>query len=276
MNDLRKIQVMGIVNLTDDSFYQGSRCLGVAEAVNRVSEMLEAGADIIDFGACSTRPGSSPVGAEEEWRRLAPVLAEVHGAFPDAEISIDTYFSSVVSKAYDLIGDFIINDISAGEDDPMMLKTAGLLGLTYVAMHKRGTPADMQEFTDYNDVVSDVISYFRDFAEKAQAAGIRNWILDPGFGFAKTLEQNWELMRGLSDLKALCRESGGPQGILAGVSRKSMICRLLDIAPEQSLSATQVAHLMAIEGGADILRVHDVAETVQTVRLYNCLNGNIL
>lgn len=276
MNDLRKIQVMGIVNLTDDSFYQWSRCLGVDEAVNRVSEMLDAGADIIDFGACSTRPGSSPVGAEEEWRRLAPVLAEVRGAFPDAEISIDTYFSSVVSKAYDLIGDFIINDISAGEDDPKMLKTAGLLGLTYVAMHKRGTPADMQEFTDYNDVVSDVIGYFRDFAGKAQAAGIRNWILDPGFGFAKTLEQNWELMRGLSKLKDMCAEPGGPQGLLIGVSRKSMICRLLDIAPEQSLSATQVAHLMAIEGGADILRVHDVAETVQTVRLYNCLNGNIL
>lgn len=276
MNDLRKIQVMGIVNLTDDSFYQGSRCPGVDEAVKRVSEMLEAGADIIDFGACSTRPGSQPVGADEEWRRLAPVLAEVRSSFPDAQISIDTYFSSVVSKAYDLIGDFVINDISAGEDDSKMLNTAGSLGLTYVAMHKRGTPADMQEFTDYNDVVSDVIGYFRDFAGKAQAAGIRNWILDPGFGFAKTLEQNWELMRRLPELKALCGESGGPQGVLAGVSRKSMICRLLDIAPEQSLSATQVANLMAIQGGADILRVHDVAETIQTVRLYNCLNSSVL
>lgn len=274
MKDLRKIRVMGIVNLTDDSFYQGSRCSGVAEALKKVSEMVASGADIIDFGACSTRPGSQPVGADEEWRRLAPVLAEVRSSFPDAQISIDTYFSSVVSKAYDLIGDFIINDISAGEDDPMMLKTAGLLGLTYVAMHKRGTPADMQEFTDYNDVVSDVIGYFRDFAEKAQAAGIRNWILDPGFGFAKTLEQNWELMRGLPELKALCCESGGPKGVLAGVSRKSMIYKLLDISPEQSLSATQVAHLMAIQGGADILRVHDVSETVSTVRLYNQLNSS--
>ena len=238
--------------------------------------MLEAGADIIDFGACSTRPGSQPVGADEEWRRLAPVLAEVRTSFPDAEISIDTYFSSVVSKAYDLIGDFIINDISAGEDDPRMLKTAGSLNLPYVAMHKRGTPAEMQKFTDYKDVVSEVAEYFRDFALRAQEAGIRNWILDPGFGFAKTLEQNWELMRGLPKLKAMCGEAGGPQGILAGVSRKSMICRLLDISPDQSLSATQVANLMAIQAGADILRVHDVAETVQTVRMYNCLNDNML
>ena len=276
MNDLRKIRVMGIVNLTDDSFYQGSRCPGVEDAVKRVSEMLEAGADIIDFGACSTRPGSQPVGAEEEWRRLAPVLAEVRASFPEAEISIDTYFSSVVSKAYDLIGDFMINDISAGEDDPKMLKTAGSLGLTYVAMHKRGTPAEMQKFTDYKDVVAEVEDYFRGFAERAREAGISNWILDPGFGFAKTLEQNWALMRGLPKLKNMCREEGGPQGILVGVSRKSMICRLLDISPDQSLSATQVAHLMAIQAGADILRVHDVSETVQTVRLYNCLENNVL
>ena len=176
----RHIDIMGIVNLTDDSYFAESRCVDVAAALKRVSLLLEEGADIIDIGACSTRPGSVPVGAEEEWRRLAPVLKAVKEAFPHVRLSIDTYWASVVRNAYDLIGDFIVNDISAGEDDPDMLPTVGELGLTYVAMHKRGTSQTMQQMTDYQDVVAEVKSYFDDFAVKADSFGIKDWILDPG------------------------------------------------------------------------------------------------
>lgn len=262
----RQIEIMGIVNLTDDSYFAGSRCADVTSALLRVGKMVEEGAGIIDFGACSTRPGSLPVGADEEWRRLAHVLPEVRRAFPDVRISIDTYWASVVEKAYDAIGDFIVNDISAGEDDPLMLPTAGRLGLEYVAMHKRGNPQTMQSMTEYGDVVSDVASYFADFAGRAAENGVNRWILDPGFGFAKTLEQNYRLMAGLDALK---RSYGGfvPR-ILVGVSRKSMIYKTLGISPDDALPATQALHMAALMAGADILRVHDVKEAMETVTLY--------
>ena len=269
MKAIRNIKIMGIVNLTDDSYFAESRCCSVEVALQRISQMVDEGVDIVDIGACSTRPGSHPVGEVEEWNRLAPVLTAVRDKFPGLVISIDTYWSSVVRNAYDLIGDFIVNDISAGEDDPQMLATVAGLGLTYVAMHKRGTPLEMQSLTDYNDVVKDVIDYFGEFALKAAAVGLRNWILDPGFGFSKTLEQNWEMLRRLSEFKKLQGVDGSAPPLLVGISRKSMIYNLLGISPEESLSATQVAHFIALEGGADILRVHDVAAAVQTVRLYN-------
>ena len=153
MDRNRKIDIMGIVNLTDDSYFAESRCVDVAAALKRVSLLLEEGADMIDIGACSTRPGSVPVGAEEEWRRLEPVLKAVKEVFPHVRLSIDTYWASVVRNAYDLIGDFIVNDISAGEDDPDMLPTVGELGLTYIAMHKRGNSQTMQQMTDYQDEI---------------------------------------------------------------------------------------------------------------------------
>lgn len=263
----RQIDVMGIVNLTDDSFYEGSRCVGVDAAVSRIGAMLEEGADIIDLGACSTRPGSLPVGEKEEWARLEPVLKAARAAFPDARFSIDTYWASVVRNAYDLIGDFIVNDISAGEDDPMMLPVVGELGLTYIAMHKRGTPESMQGLSDYSDVVEDVKAYFEEFSEKAEHYGIRNWVLDPGIGFAKTIEQNYELLRRLDAFKEL---ADSPR-ILIGVSRKSLIYKYFNISPAESLPATQVLGYAALTKGADILRVHDVAEAVRTVALYRML-----
>lgn len=263
----RQIDVMGIVNLTDDSFYEGSRCVGVDAAVSRIGAMLEEGADIIDLGACSTRPGSLPVGEKEEWARLEPVLKAARAAFPDARFSIDTYWASVVRNAYDLIGDFIVNDISAGEDDPMMLPVVGELGLTYIAMHKRGTPESMQGLSDYSDVVEDVKAYFKEFSEKAEHYGIRNWVLDPGIGFAKTIEQNYELLRRLDAFKEL---ADSPR-ILIGVSRKSLIYKYFNISPAESLPATQVLGYAALTKGADILRVHDVAEAVRTVALYRML-----
>lgn len=268
MNKNRHIDIMGIVNLTDDSFYSHSRCTDASEALSHVRRHVEGGASIIDLGACSSRPGSLPVGPEEEWNRLKPALEAVRREFPDVVISVDTYWSEVVKKTYDLIGDFIVNDISAGEDDPLMLPVVGKLGLTYVAMHKRGTPQQMQSLSSYDDVTEEVLRYFADFAEKAEYHGVREWILDPGFGFAKTVEQNYELMRNLDRF----REIGGHRKVLVGVSRKSMIYKSLAITPEESLTATQVVHLAALQHGADVLRVHDSAETARTLSLYRLLS----
>ena len=268
MGKNRKIDIMGIVNLTDDSYFAESRCVDGPAALERIARLLDEGADIVDIGACSTRPGSLPVGPDEEWRRLEPVLKAVRERFPDIVISIDTYWSEVVRRAYGLLGDFIVNDISAGEDDPQMLPTVGELGLTYVAMHKRGTPENMQDCTDYEDVTRSVAEYFEDFAARAAAYGIKNWILDPGFGFAKTVEQNYELLAGLHKLRAL------GQPLLVGVSRKSMIYKPLAITPDEALAATQALHWEALRQGATLLRVHDVEEAVRTIKLYEEFSKN--
>ena len=258
-----KIQILGIVNLTDDSYYAPSRTRSRDAFLGRVDRLVSEGMDVVDIGACSTRPGSQPVGAEEEWRRIGPVLEALREAFPDLPVSVDTYWASVVRKVYDRIGPFIVNDISAGAYDPEMLPLAGRLGLPYIAMHLRGTPENMQSLTDYPDgVTAEVLRYFQAFAEKADGAGIRDWILDPGFGFAKTVEQNWTLLEELDRLQAL----GKP--ILVGVSRKSMIYRRFSITPEEALPATQVAHYMALQRGATWLRVHDVAEARRTVAVF--------
>lgn len=247
----REIQVMGIINLNDDSFYAPSR---------HNMAILDSGADIIDLGAVSTRPGSKGVSPEEEWHRLEPVLRMVD---PSACISIDTYSSEVAERAADLLGRwYIVNDISAGEDDPRMLETVGRLGLGYVAMHKRGTPETMQSLCNYDDVTGEVMDYFRDFAVKAEAAGIKDWILDPGFGFAKNVEQNYTMMRELERFRELNRK------ILVGISRKSFIYKPLGITPADSLPAVTAMHLVALMNGADILRVHDVAEARQAIELY--------
>lgn len=269
MKNERQIEIMGIVNLTDDSYFADSRCLDVAAAVSRIETLLNEGADIIDIGACSTRPGSVPVGAEEEWRRLKPVLEVLHSDFQGVKVSIDTYWSDVVQKTYDTIGDFIVNDISAGEDDPCMLPLVGRLGLQYVAMHKRGTSQNMQSLTDYADVTAEVKAYFKSFAQKARECGVKNWVLDPGFGFAKTVEQNYTLLNSLSFLRD--DYQGYSPKILVGVSRKSMIYKPLGITPEEALSATQAVHAVALMNGADILRVHDVSTALQTVTLLKYL-----
>jgi len=256
---VEKIQLMGIVNLTDDSFFPESRMLSedgsvdISRLLDRAGTMLSEGADILDIGACSTRPGSVPVGADEEWRRLRPALLALREAFPDARFSVDTYWASVVERVYGAIGPFLVNDISAGTLDPRMLPTAGRLGLPYVAMHMRGTPENMLSLTDYDDVVADVKAFFRAFALRASEAGITDWILDPGFGFAKTTSQNWELLLRLHELQDLGRP------ILVGLSRKSMIYKKFGLTPETALAPTQAAHRIAIREGAAILRVHDVA-----------------
>lgn len=264
----RKIDIMGIVNLTDDSYFADSRCPDVNTAMDRVRTLLDEGADIIDVGACSTRPGAEPVGASQEWRRLEPFLKAFMAEFPGVRLSIDTYWSSVVRKAYDIVGEFIVNDISAGEADVEMLPTVGRLQLPYIAMHSRGSSMTMQSLTDYDDVTADVIDYFKTFSGKAAGFGIQNWILDPGFGFAKTMEHNYQMLKELEKFKAVSCADGTIPRVLVGVSRKSMIYRKFNITPEEALPATQVLHYIALVSGADILRVHDVAQARQTVELY--------
>lgn len=252
----RTVRIMGILNLNGDSFYAPSRYN---------FPVLEEDPDILDIGAVSTRPGAAEVPAAEEWARLKPVLRTLD---PGVTVSIDTTRAEIVERACDLLGrPVIVNDISAGEDDPDMLPVAGRLGLEYVAMHKRGNPATMQSLCDYGDVVSEVVDYFRAFALKAGENGISDWILDPGFGFAKTAEQNYRLLDSLEDFRTLGRP------VLVGISRKSFIYRPLDKGPEDVLTATQVLHMAALERGADILRVHDVTAARETVSLYRKLKG---
>lgn len=252
----RTIRIMGILNLNGDSFYAPSR-YGMS--------VMEDGPDILDIGAVSTRPGAADVSEAEEWSRLKPVLRTLGTG---QAVSVDTTRAGIVERACDLLGrKIIVNDISSGEDDPAMLPVVGRLGLGYVAMHKRGTPSTMQSLCDYDDVVGEVVDYFRAFALKAEENGISDWIVDPGFGFAKTVEQNYQLMEGLGRFAALGRP------LLVGISRKSFMYKPLGLGPEDVLTATQVMHMAALERGADILRVHDVEAARQTVALYRLLHG---
>lgn len=286
MDIQRKIDIMGIVNLTDDSYFADSRCLSSSaldktseNAVTRAGKLISEGATIIDIGACSTRPGSEPVGEQVEWERIAPSLSALLLAFPGVRISIDTWWASVIEKAFvamaAVIGEektretLIVNDISAGEDDTAMLPLVGEMGLEYIAMHKRGNSKTMQSLCNYGNVTEEVLRYFEAFSQKASGYGIRRWVLDPGFGFAKTPDQNYQLLREMDLLTG--RFSSEGIKTLVGVSRKSMIYKLFNITPEESLAQTQVLHLKALQCGADILRVHDAAEAARTVELYRRL-----
>ena len=235
---------MGIINLTPDSFFPDSRC-SVQDAAARIARMLDDGADIIDIGAVSTRPGAGDVGTEEEWRRLSPVLPMLEGV----RFSVDTTSAEIVRRVFRETGPFIVNDISAGEDDPEMLPAVAGLGLEYIAMHKRGNPRTMDSLCAYpRGVVAELTGYFRNFADRAVAMGIRNWVLDPGFGFAKTEEQNLELLERLGEFKALGRP------ILVGIADKRF-----------THGETEKYHRIALRNGADILRVHDVAAAKKLV-----------
>lgn len=237
-------QVMGIVNLTPDSFFEQSRAAGVDDALARIRGWIDAGASYVDLGAVSTRPGAEDVSLDEEWARLVPVLKSLEGHLPGTHLSIDTTRAEIVRRAYALIGPFLVNDISAGEDDPEMLPVVAELGLPYVAMHKRGNPRTMDAMVEYADVVEDVKAYFREFARKAEFYGIREWILDPGFGFAKNNEQNRALFERLEEFK----EFGRP--ILVGVADKRFT------KDENGVSHSREYELRAIGMGADIIRTH--------------------
>lgn len=260
------VKIMGIVNITPDSFYSDSRNMDTDgnvltdKAVKRVVDMVKQGAGYIDIGACSTRPGSESVDAEHEWKRLKAVLKPIREVVPrDVKISIDTFRWDIISRTLDEIGEVTVNDISAGEDDSLMLGGVAANSLEYIAMHKKGIPSDMQSKCDYESgVTAAVMDYFREFSKKADRLGISNWILDPGFGFAKTVERNYELLGHLSDFKIFGRP------ILVGISRKSMIYKPLGLNPEapEVLARTTELHRQAIASGASILRVHDVYDAV--------------
>lgn len=284
-------QVMGIINVNGESFYSESRCTTSDQIRRKITQMVDEGADILDFGACSTRPGSTPVSESREWEGIRLALSIVRDELKDKDsacsrlfkrvgqryaLSIDTFRSSIVEKACDYIGDFTINDISAGEDDPGMLPLAGKLKLPYIAMHKKGTPTDMQQRCDYRrGVVTEVIEYFKDFQVRAGEYGITEYIIDPGFGFAKTVEQNYQLLAGIEKLKSsimhITDNGCEPVPVLIGLSRKSMIWKPLGITPQEALCPTAALNLQALLLGGDILRVHDVAQAAGCIKLYRQL-----
>lgn len=261
--------VMGILNLTPDSFYSGSRMLsdtgfGTADAeriARRTRQILEEGGTIIDVGACSTRPGSDEVGADEEMRRLAAGLEVVRREAPDAIVSVDTFRSDVARMCVRDYGVQIINDIAGGEMDRAMFHTVGRLGVPYILMHMQGKPRDMQASPHYACVTADVMSYLARRAQVLRDNGVNDIIADPGFGFGKTLEHNYEMLQHLECFQEL----GMP--LLVGVSRKSMIYKLLGGTPAEALNGTTAIHVIALMKGAHILRVHDVREAVEAVRI---------
>lgn len=268
--DLSVPRVMTIVNVTPDSFYNGCRSFTEEEIERHVVRAIEEGADMLDVGGYSSRPNADDVAVDEEIARVGRAMKVIRRVCPEMVVSIDTFRAEVVRRIVDEWGACIVNDISAGELDPEMITTVARLGLPYVAMHMRGTPTTMQSMTDYGDIVEEVRSYFVQKISELRAAGIEDIVIDPGFGFAKTLEQNYQLMSGLHRLEDL----GAP--MLVGISRKSMIYKLLGSTPAEALNGTTALHLEALRQGAKILRVHDTREAVEVVKIYNQLNKSDL
>lgn len=264
--NLAEPQVMAIVNVTPDSFYAASRKWSTQAVEQHVAAALKQGATMFDVGGYSTRPGAAEVSAEEEWRRVELGAAVVRNQ-TNLPLSIDTFRAEIAARATERFGEVIINDISAGEADKQMVGVVAANGLPYVAMHMRGTPQSMQSLTDYpRGVVCEVVEYLRRRLEWLNEQGVERVILDPGFGFAKSMEQNYQLLARLDSVAAL----GVP--LLVGLSRKSMIYKLLGVTPEESLPATSALNLLALEQGATILRVHDVGEAADVVKLHKTLS----
>lgn len=260
-------QVMGILNVTPDSFYAGSRKQTEAAIIDRIETILREGASIIDVGGYSSRPDAAEVSETEEMQRLEMALQPLLQHYPDVVVSVDTFRSSVARQCVEKYGVAMINDISGGELDERMFDTVAQLRVPYIMMHMRGTPQTMQQQTDYEDVTADLLKYFSQKLERLFRLGVNDVILDPGFGFSKTLAQNYELMRHLDDFRIF----GLP--LLVGVSRKSMIYKLLETTPEESLNGTTVLHTYALLQGADILRVHDVRAAKEAIRIVQQLKG---
>lgn len=255
--------VMGIVNVTPDSFYKGSRTPTGSGIHRRVEEMLRQGVDMIDLGAYSSRPGADDVSAVEELRRVALGMKAIREVSSDIVVSVDTFRSAVARESVEKLGADMINDISGGALDTEMWATVAQLKVPYILMHMRGTPSTMQSMTDYEDVTSEVILDLSRKLRKLRLLGVSDVIVDPGFGFSKTLEQNFDIMR---NLEAFTEALDAP--LLVGISRKSMITKSLGISADEALAGTTALNTMALTRGASILRVHDVAEAVAAVRMY--------
>lgn len=261
--DLSVPVVMAIVNVTPDSFFSGSRTPEEDAVRERLRLVVAQGAGIVDIGGYSSRPGAADVSPQEELRRVSLAAEVLRTEYPEVVISIDTFRASVAAGVMERFGTCVVNDISAGELDGEIMEVAARYDAPYIAMHMRGTPADMQSCVHYADVVAEVVDYLVGRAEKARQAGVKSVILDPGFGFAKTTEQNYELLAGISELK----KAGYP--VLAGLSRKSMIYKVLGTTAGESLNGTTALHWECLRQGADILRVHDVGAAAEVVKLFN-------
>jgi len=259
--DLSTPRVMGILNITPDSFYKGSRYNSDSAILNKASEMLEEGAEIIDIGGYSSRPGAALVTEEEESNRVLKAISLVSNEFPGAIISIDTFRSGIACRAVEECGAHIINDISGGEADMEMFGVVAKLNVPYVIMHMQGNPSTMQDNPVYDDVVADILRWFGDRIYKLRILGVKDILIDPGFGFGKTADHNFEILRRLNEFSV----AGLP--IMVGISRKSMIWRTLEISPDEALNGTTALNAVAVANGADILRVHDVREAVEVVKL---------
>ena len=253
--------VMGILNVTPNSFYSYSRKQSDEDIVNRCRIILEEGGAIIDVGAQSTSPSSEFLTAKEESERLMPALKLIRKEFPKAIVSIDTFYADVAKESVEVYGANIINDISGGEIDKTMFSVVAELNVPYILMHMRGVPQTMQRMTNYDNFIQDILYYFSEKRAKLSLLGVNDVIIDPGFGFSKSLSQNYELMAYLKYFHIF------EEPILVGVSRKSMIYKLLDISPEESLNGTTVLNTVSLLSGANILRVHDVKEAVECVKI---------
>jgi dihydropteroate synthase len=257
--------VMGIINATPDSFYKGDLPAGLEEIVVQVGKMTSEGASIIDIGGQSTRPGSERISASEEIQRVIPVIDSILTTYPQTIISIDTYHSEVALAAIKA-GASIVNDISAGSLDPEMIHCVSSLKVPYICMHMKGSPEHMQNNPTYDDLIKEVLDFFIDKIEQCKKAGIKDIIIDPGFGFGKTIQQNFILLKQLSVFKMLDKP------ILAGLSRKSMVYKTLDVDVTAALNGSTVLHTIALQQGASILRVHDVKEAMQAVTLFTAFD----
>jgi dihydropteroate synthase len=259
--DISRPKIMGILNITPDSFYDGGRYISDESIRDHIGQMVSEGADIIDVGGYSSRPGASRISVEQEKKRIKKALEIIRSEFPGLIVSIDTFRSEIASFAVNEFGVSIINDISSGSLDDNMLSTAGRLKVPYIMMHMQGTPDNMQTSPQYGDITKEVIAYFADRVAKAKQCGITDIIVDPGFGFGKTIDHNFTLLRELKLFEVLeCP-------IAVGISHKSMVYKPLGLAPDDALNGTTVLHTIALLNGAAILRVHDVKEALQTVKL---------
>jgi dihydropteroate synthase len=256
---------MGILNATPDSFYNKGRDSDTDSLLHNAERMLEEGAAILDIGGTSTKPGSAISTPEEELARLLPAITGIMKRFPDAWLSVDTYHARVAKEAVEA-GVSIINDVSSGSLDVEMLQTAAAMKVPYIAMHMQGTPETMQNAPQYEEVVTDVREYLRHVCDRAGELGITDIIIDPGFGFGKTTEHNFALLNNLHTFRMLGRP------VLAGISRKSMICKPLRVSPENALNGTTALHVIALQQGASILRVHDVKEAMEVIKLFKHLD----
>jgi len=252
--------IMGILNTTSDSFYDGGKYHTIETALNRCDKLMTEGTDIIDIGGQSTRPGAEMTTVEEEIQRTAPVIEAIVKRFPEAIISIDTFRSKVARLAVEA-GACIVNDVSAGDDDEQMIPLVASLQVPFIAMHKKGQPKTMQNNPHYDNVVIEVDNYFKHKIQQLETSGIKDIIIDLGFGFGKTLENNYELMQHLSDFHHFSRP------ILVGISRKTMIWKLLETNPDGALNGTTVLNTIALQKGAQLLRVHDVREAVEVKKI---------